>query len=179
MHTSMYRHMYLFSACYVCIRICVCSTGVCVYIYTYQHAYMLVYICIYICGSSQNTVTVVYTCTHAHTGMYMYIFICIYTYTATGPGAAAEAGKRKRKRPTDPGHVPSFARRVCPKTTRAATQWNAIKDCFKMVLHPRLSCPSSHEDHSDVYVLYIYIYAYRYIGVLQTKLLCCFLSYDF
>ena len=76
----------------------------------------------------------------------MYTYMYLYREREREPGANAEGEKKKRKSSADPGHIKSFARRVRPKTARAATQWEAIRDSFKLILQPRLSCPSSHED---------------------------------
>ena len=54
--------------------------------------------------------------------------------------------KKRRRRAGDDGHVPSFARRICPKTSKPAAQWRAIKDAFNSIIRGRVAFPSSHEE---------------------------------
>ena len=67
-----------------------------------------------------------------------------------------DSGKKRRRRPGEEGHVPSFARRVCPKSDRASCQWHAIKDAFNQIVRPRVQAPSLHEDLLKFEVLHIH-----------------------
>ena len=58
----------------------------------------------------------------------------------------SEPPKKRRRRPGEVGHVPSFARRVCPKTRKPAAQWCAIKDTFNSIVRSKVAFPSSHEE---------------------------------
>ena len=77
---------------------------------------------------------------------------------ATHPKAEAEAAPDTME---DKGKackrlgMPSFARRVCPKTDRAANQWFCIRDTFNSIVRPRVDYPSTHEDTPSP--IYIYI----------------------
>ena len=56
--------------------------------------------------------------------------------------APLQPPKKRRRRAGDDGHVPSFARRICPKTSKPAAQWHAIKDTFNSIIRGRVAFPS-------------------------------------
>ena len=62
------------------------------------------------------------------------------------PNAKKARAEPKGKRTRHGDEDKSFARRAKPTTDKAQDQWRAIRDVFNEKIHPKLDCPSSHQE---------------------------------